>query len=152
MVSSGPPSKTMMLGAVVVSGAAAPAAAREFTAAKVSSMQRDTRSLAAADELLEARADVGTARRIGARLFTLHDDVWTDARAAAPAADRIRKVKVRSYSSAYFALLREIPELGEPFGLGDRVLVFGRAVAIEVAADGDERLSEAQVAAVSADW
>ena len=152
MVTSGPPSQNMMLGAMIGGGASAPAAAREFTAAKVSSMQRDTRSLAAADELLEARADLTTSRRIGARLFTRRDGVWTDARSGASAADRIRKVRVRAYSSAYFALLNAVPELREPFGLGDRVVVFGRAVSIEVAADGDEQLSEAQVAAVSADW
>ncbi len=152
MVTNGPPSQNRMLGAVLGSGAAAPAAAREFSAAKVSAMQRDTRSLAAADELLEARADAASSRRIGARLFTRRDGVWTDARAGAPAADRIRKVRVRAYSSAYFALLNAVPELREPFGLGDRVVVFGRAVSIEVAADGDEQLSEAQVAAVSADW
>jgi hypothetical protein len=45
-----------------------------------------------------------------------------------------------------------LPELGAPFGLGDRVLVFGRAVAIEVASDGDEQLTETQVAAIAADW
>ena len=61
-------------------------------------------------------------------------------------------MRVRPYSDAYFALVRAIPELGEPFGLGSQVLVFGRAVSLEVAADGDERLTEAQVAAVRADW
>ena len=156
MVSNGPPSQNMMLGAVVVGGAAppasAPAAAREFSAAKVSSMQRDTKSLAAADELLEARGDAGTSRRIGARVFALRDGRWMDARASVPGADRIRKVRVRAYSSAYFALLRAVPELGDVFGLGDRVIAFGRAVSIEVAADGDGQLSEAEVAAVSADW
>jgi hypothetical protein len=59
---------------------------------------------------------------------------------------------VQPFSAAYFALVQAIPELGEPFGLGDRVLVFGRAVAIEVSATGEERLTDAQVAAVKADW
>ena len=55
---------------------------------------------------------------------------------------------MKPYSDAYFALIQAIPELGEPLGLGDKVLVFGRAVAIELAADGSERLSNAQVAEV----
>ena len=140
------------LGAVGRAGAASPPAAREFAAAKVSSMQRDTRSLAAADEVLERRVDGASSRRIGARLFALRDGEWTDARADAPGAERIRRVRVRAYSSAYFALIRAVPELGESLGLGDRVLVFGRAIAVEVAAGGEENLSEAEVAAVSADW
>ena len=125
---------------------------REFAHAKTSAAQRESKSLAAADEMMEARSEAMASRRIGARFFTLSDSVWTDARADAPTANRIRKVRVRPYSEAYFALVRAIPELGEPFGLGDRVLVFGKAVALEVTADGEERLSNAQLAAITADW
>ena len=132
---------------------AAPSATeRDFARAKTSAAQRESKSLAAADEAMETRAEESASRRIGARFFTLRDSMWTDARANAPGANRIRKVRVRPYSEAYFALLRAIPELGEPFGLGNRVLVLGRKVSLEVAADGDERLTEAQVAAITADW
>ena len=138
-------------GARRVAPQAAPAAA-DFARAKVSSMQREARSLAEVDSAVEASGSASAARRIGARLFVLRDSVWTDARGDASSVASIRKVWVKAYSAAYFALLRAVPELGEPFGLGDRVVVFGRKVAVEVAAEGDERLSDAQVAAVAADW
>ncbi|MFL5560908.1 MAG: VIT domain-containing protein [Gemmatimonadaceae bacterium] len=130
----------------------ASASDRSFAEAKVSSMQRESRSLAVADSAMVAGAGTAAARRIGARFFTLRDGEWTDARVDAPSASTIRRVRVKPYSDAYFALIRAIPDLGEPFALGDRVLVIGRAAAIELAADGSERLSDAQVAALSADW
>jgi Ca-activated chloride channel homolog len=130
---------------------AAPTAS-DFARAKVSSMQREARSLAEVDSASTASGSTGAARRIGARLFVLRDSVWTDARSDASSVADLDKVRVRPYSPAYFALLRAVPELGEPFGLGDRVLVFGRRVVVEVAADGDEQLSERQVAAVAANW
>ena len=137
-----------------VAPSAAPMAAqdRDFAAAKMSSAQRESRSLAVMDSAMVSSAGSTGARRIGARFFTMRDGTWTDARIDAPSASSIRRVRVKPYSDAYFALIQAIPELGEPLGLGDKVLVFGRAVAIELAADGSERLSAAQVAAVSADW
>lgn len=126
--------------------------ASDFARAKVSAMQREARTLDEVDAAATASGSARTARRVGARLFVLRDSVWTDARGDAPSMASVRKVRVKSYSAAYFALLRAVPELGEPFGLGDRVVVFGRKVAVEVAADGDEQLSDAQVAAVAADW
>ena len=130
---------------------AAPTAS-DFARAKVSSMQREARSLAEVDSASGASGSAGAARRIGARLFVLRDSVWTDARSeASPVAD-LAKVRVKPYSPAYFALLRAVPELGDPFGLGDRVLVFGRKVVVEVAADGEEQLTATQVAAVAANW
>ena len=130
---------------------AAPAAS-DFARAKVSSMQREARTLDEVDAAATASGSTGAARRVGARLFVLRDSVWTDARGDASSMASVRKVRVRPYSAAYFALLRAVPELADPFGLGDRVVVFGRKVAVEVAADGDEQLSERQVAAVAADW
>jgi Ca-activated chloride channel family protein len=135
----------------VMAPQAAPAAA-DFARAKVSSMQRDARSLAEVDSAVAVSGSASAARRIGARLFVLRDSVWMDARGDASSMANLRRVRVQAYSAAYFALLRAVPELGEPFGLGDRVVVFGRKVAVEVAAGGDERLSDAQVAAVAADW
>ena len=125
--------------------------ASDFARAKASSMQREARSLAEADSASSATESTGS-RRVGARLFVLRDSVWTDARGDASSMASVRKVRVKPYSAAYFALLRAMPELADPFGLGDRVIVFGRKVAVEVAAGGDEQLSERQVAAVAADW
>jgi len=135
-------------------GAVAPQAApvaSDFARAKVSSMQREARSLAEADSASSATESAG-ARRIGARLFTLRDGVWTDGRGDASSVADLHKVRVKPFSLAYFALLRAVPELGEPFGLGDRVIVFGRRVVVEVATDGEEELAPAQVAAIAADW
>lgn len=134
-------------------GMAAPAPmTQDFAAAKTASSQREARSLAAADEVVMAGGTASSTRRIGARLFVLRDSVWSDARGDAPGAAQIRRVRVRPYSPAYFALLRAVPELAEPFGLGERVLVFGRSVAVELAADGAEQLDDAQVASISAGW
>ena len=126
--------------------------ASDFARAKVSSMQRDARSLAEVDSVSSASGSAAGAKRIGARLFILRDSTWTDARGDASSMGQLRRVRVKPYSAAYFALLRALPELGEPFGLGDRVVIFGRKVAVEVSANGTEQLSEGQVAAVAADW
>jgi hypothetical protein len=64
----------------------------------------------------------------------------------------MRVVRVKPYSTAYFALLDAVPELKSAFAVGDAVRVAGRAVAIEVAGDGVEKLSDADVASVRSDW
>ncbi|HEX2778708.1 MAG TPA: VIT domain-containing protein [Gemmatimonadaceae bacterium] len=120
-----------------------------FNAAKSSAAQREARSLDAAD----AATAVGSAtRRVGARLFALRDGRWTDLRADASDAAKVRVVKIRAYSDAWFALVRTIPELREALALGDQVLVYGRNVAIETTATGEERLGDADVAAIERAW
>ena len=120
-----------------------------FSAAKSAAERRDARSLDAADAATSTGE--GT-RRVGTRIFAMRDGRWTDLRGDAPGAARIRIVKVRPYSDAWFALVRELPELRDALALGDRVLVYGRDVAVETAADGEERLSDAAVAAVARAW
>jgi Ca-activated chloride channel family protein len=148
--------QSVQLEAVVTTGAAAPppAAARrresDFSAAKVAAEQRAASNVASADSVaLDALGRPGAAvRRIGDRVFTLADGRWTDSRYTRGMTVRA----VKPYSSAYFELVRAIPELGDPFALGDRVLVTGASVAIEVSAAGAETLSERDVASLVRAW
>ena len=134
-----------------VAGAATSVApqAQAFEEAKAASAMRDVRSLQQAnDAALEMRREGITSRRVGTRTFVMRDSTWTDVRSA----EGLRVVKVQAYSEAYFALIRELPDIGEALALGDRVLVRGAKVAIEVAPDGAERLTAADLASVVAAW
>jgi hypothetical protein len=94
-------------------------------------------------------ADAGiTSRRVGTRTFVLRDSVWTDV----VFKEGTRVVTVKPYSGAYFALVREIPDLAAAFALGERVLVRGSKVAVAVAPNGSEQLTKAEIAAVVAAW
>jgi hypothetical protein len=81
------------------------------------------------------------ARSVGGRTFALVDGRWTDRRHSPSA----RVTKVKAYSKAYFALLDAAPELREMFALGERVLVAGQGVALEVGEAGREELSTTEV-------
>lgn len=116
-----------------------------FEQARAAASQRTARSMAEADRAMDA----AQTRRAANRLFVLRDSTWVDMRAAAPQA---RTLRVRPYSDAYFALMNRTPDLREAFALGDRVEARGRAVTVVLAADGVERLSAAELAAVTRDW
>ena len=126
------------------------AVAREerFEAAKTAAAQRATSTLADVDASVAGSASGATVRTAAGRTFVLRDGVWVDGRSS----EGQRRVMVKPYSEAYFALLARIPALKEPFALGERVLVSGRAVAIELAPAGVERLDEAALARVAAEW
>jgi hypothetical protein len=66
--------------------------------------------------------------------------------------DGVRRVKVKAFSEAYFALLDRVPDLRETLALGDRVTVSGRAVVLEIGTSGVERMSDAELAGVARDW
>lgn len=125
--------------------ASAPPAPTVFDQAREAATQRASRSVGDQDKAM----DVASTRRTTSRMFVLQDSTWTDTRAAAPQA---RTVRVRPYSDAYFALMNRTPELREVFALGDRVEARGRAVTVVLAADGVERLSLADVTAITRDW
>jgi hypothetical protein len=93
----------------------------------------------------------GSARRVGTRSFMQVDGVWTDVRLNAPNPPS-RVTRVRPYGAAYFALLRALPELREPFALGDRVRVAGREAVIEVSPQGAETLPAGEIAALARGW
>jgi hypothetical protein len=136
---------------------AAPAERRErqFEAAKVAAAQRAATTLSAADA---SGADLSGARgaavhRIGTRTFALTAGNWTDTRHTSS----MRTVRVKPYSAAYFALLERFDELRAPFALMGTdgtpgVIVAGRAIAIAVATDGVEKLSDRELASLAGAW
>jgi Ca-activated chloride channel homolog len=132
-----------MLSEVVVSGSA-----QQFEQAKKASAARAATSLVYADSVVADRAGSAETRQAGGHTFWRRDSVWVDSRWQAGS----RIVRVAPYSPAYFALLDAIPELRASFSVGDRVRVAGRAVQVEVAPDGVDHLTDAEVASVRADW
>ena len=128
--------------------AAAPAPqVQAFEAAKAASNMRSVQTLAEADAY-EMRREGSASRRVGTRSFVLRDSVWTDARFT----EGTRVVTVQPYSEAYFALVRELPDLAPAFALGERVLVRGTKVAIAIAPNGVAQLTRAQIGEIVAAW
>jgi Ca-activated chloride channel homolog len=133
-----------------LSGAASPAPqAQAFEAAKAASNLRSVQTLAHAEVLRDTMMRDGVAsRRVGTRMFTLRDSVWTDSRFS----EGKRVVTVNPYSEAYFALVRELPDLASAFALGESVLVCGTKMAIAIAPNGVAQLTRAQIGEIVAAW
>jgi Ca-activated chloride channel family protein len=127
--------------------AAAAPATIEFESARTASQQRSAKSVAAADEAMGMDAAAAGLRRVGSRMFQRDGDRWVDTRMTA----ELRVYKVKAYSTAYFSLIEKLPELREVLALGDRVLVAGRTVAIEVVEDGAD-LSASEVETIVRNW
>ena len=132
------------LDAVVVTGAApSPAppvsgATAQFEAARRDAKLREARTL---DQAAQSLTGTPVRHALG-RSFVLDSaGRWTDVNHTAGA----RVLTIAPFSPAYFALLREIPALQEAFALGERVLVAGKGMAVEVAAGGRASLSEGEV-------
>lgn len=138
----------------IAPAAPAPVAEQRFEAARAASKQRGATSLAAADMAVAIGTSAGAGarsvpqRRVGDRLFHFVDSTWTDLRHDASR----ERVKVRPYSDAWFALAREMPGLADVFALGDRVIVSGKRVEIEVTDGGTATLSAAEIASLRARW
>ena len=115
-----------------------------FEAARASAVQRSVTTLDAAEE----KGPAGV-RNAGGRTFALNGGVWTDVR---PKADGARMVRVQAFSELYFALMRDVPELSEIFALGERVMVHGERVTIELHPDGATRATATEMAAIARDW
>jgi hypothetical protein len=139
-------------GAVLRTDAAAAApqarvAEGRFEAARVSAKQREATTLSMADE--ESGVSEKDALRRGSnRLFAMRDGVWTDTGFK----ESMQRVKIRAYSSAYFRLLEIFPDLREAFALGDKVIVAGRSIAIEVSPTGAESLGESELRSLQSKW
>jgi hypothetical protein len=142
----------------VVTGVGGVGTASAFADAKVAAAQRAATTLVAADAIAASQS-VGThgagsggrsgeVRHAGDRTFVQRDSVWTDTRFHAG----MRTVRVQAFSAAYFALLQAVPDLGSALAIGDRLVVAGRQVAVEVTPAGVDHLSDADVAAVAAGW
>ena len=130
-------------------GAAAPAAAptARFEAAKSAAAQRAVTSVAAADAASGIRDDANV-RRAGNVTFVLRDGVWTDVRYKGTGT----LLRVKPFSDAYFKLVEVRPELREAFSIGERVIVAGKNVAIELSSSGADTLTERELALVRDRW
>ena len=141
---------------VVVTGAATNAAAAaptvRFEAAKQAAAQRSATNLSAADSSSNmGYAGMGRGDNVtkaGTVTLVLRDSVWTDVRYKKSG----MVLQVKPFSDAYFKLIEMIPDLREPFSVGERVIVAGRSMAIELTPSGKERLTEADTTLVRDRW
>lgn len=89
----------------------------------------------------EALGADGAVRAMAGRTFTLRDSVWVDNRHTEAA----RVVTIEPYSAAYFAVLRELPELGLVLREVEAVVVAGGAVSVRVQSGGKAALTVAEL-------
>jgi len=122
--------------------------AKSFEAARAAAAQRSATTLSAADAASAVIDAGGEVRRAGNKVFAMRDGVWTDTALR----DSTVGVKVRAYSAAYFRILDLLPELRESFALGERVIVAGRTIAIEISPAGAESLSDSDLRSLQAKW
>ena len=122
-------------------------AAIQFEAAKSAAAQRSATNLSAADAAVGMR-DEANVRRAGNVTFVLSGDVWTDVRYKKTGT----VLQVKPFSDAYFKLIEMLPDLREPFSVGERVIVAGRSMAIELTAAGKERLMDSDVTLIRNRW
>ncbi|MBK5189823.1 MAG: hypothetical protein JJD97_16390, partial [Gemmatimonadaceae bacterium] len=140
-----------------------PASAPEarFDAARKATVQREAQSVSATDRMslkdivltgsgrLTADSSVADdARRSGNHLFARREGRWTDVAFR----EGMTVVKVKPFSRAYFRVLDAIPELRASFAVGERVLVAGTHVAVEVSPDGAEQLGDAELRSLKEQW
>ena len=86
------------------------------------------------------------ARAVGGRLFTLRDGVWTDAaHATSNQSGGNRVIRVKSFTAAYFDLLRALPELEPVLRELGEVIVAGGRMSVRVGSEGAESLSAAEL-------
>ena len=139
----------MALDNVVVTGAAsAPAsAARQFEAAKSAAAQRTVTSSYTADSVSGLRDDANV-RGAGNVTFILRDSVWTDARYKKSG----MLLRVKPFTDAYFKLIELVPERRESFSVGDRAIVSGRSMAIELTPLGVDHLTDRDITLVRDRW
>jgi Ca-activated chloride channel family protein len=138
---------SVVTGATGAARAPAPAAV-QFEAAKSASEQRAATSLSAADAAVGMSRDDANVRRAGNVTFVLRDGVWTDVRYKKSGT----VLQVKPFSDAYFKLIEMIPDLREPFSVGERVIVAGRSMAIELIPSGKERLTDGDATLVRDSW
>jgi Ca-activated chloride channel family protein len=134
-------------GAVGTSGGAPAPAAVQFEAAKSAAAQRSATSLSAADAASGVRDDASV-RRAGNVTFVWRDSVWTDVRYK----NSGTVLRVKPFSDAYFRLLEVQPDLREAFSVGERVIVAGRSMAIELTPAGEEQLMDRDLALLRDRW
>jgi hypothetical protein len=86
--------------------------------------------------------------RAGNVTFVLRDSVWTDVRYKQTGT----VLRVKPFSDAYFKLIELVPELREPFSVGERLIVSGRSMAIELTQSGVDRLADRDLTLIRDRW
>jgi Ca-activated chloride channel family protein len=134
----------------VVRGAAPAApAAVQFEAAKTAAAQRSVTSLSMADEAdFSGARQGGGVTRAGNVTFVLRDSIWTDVRYKKTGT----VLQVKPFSDAYFKLVEMVPDLREAFSVGERVIVAGRSMAIELTSSGEESLTDRDMTLIRDRW
>lgn len=144
-------SAPMQLNAVITgaAGAAPPPASAPtvFEEARKAATQRAATTLADVDAM-DARRRDASVQRAGKRMFSLRDSVWTDVGYK----DSMRRIVIRAYSAAYFKILDVLPELRESLALGDKVIVAGKDIAIEIGTTGVDTLTDRQLTEIQSKW
>ena len=115
-----------------------------FESARVAAASRDAATVAGVERAVSGE------RHIPGRTFALRDSIWVQISPELVSGGTV--VRIKPYSSAYFSLMDAIPELRAVFALGERVLVRGRAVTIELTDMGVDRLAEASVGELARAW
>lgn len=148
----------------------ASAPAQRFEEARKSSSQRDAQSVGAMDKMMMGQVVVTGAgmttnaklgaivadsalaesvmRRGGNHLFVRRDSRWIDVAFK----DGTKIVKIKAFSPAYFKVLDAIPELRTALAVGDKVLVNGTHVSIEISDAGVEQLDDAELRSLKEQW
>ncbi|MGE0158744.1 MAG: VWA domain-containing protein [Gemmatimonadales bacterium] len=148
--------RRMPVGAFGQSAApAAPSAATGAGAVRAAESARERRLarneadlLKAQDEMAASLGDREDARAVAGRLFTTREGVWTDAAHT----DATRTIRVKSFTAAYFDLLRALPELEPVLRELSDVVVAGERVSVRVGSEGVESLSAAELAGLVTDF
>jgi len=128
-----------------------------FARAEASAKEQEVKTLAsanrAADERLASTPPAaGTptlaTRRVAGRVFLDRNGVWTDMtfKAGSPV------VSVAPFSQAYFELVRALPELASWLAAGERVVIAGSGVSIEIADAGIRTWSGSRLATTVRDF
>jgi Ca-activated chloride channel family protein len=143
----------VQLQSMVVTGTAASAPAIQFEAAKTAAAQRSVTSLSAADSAAgfsgySAMSRGRNVARAGNVTFVLRDSVWTDVRYRQTGI----LLQVKPFSDAYFKLVEMVPDLREAFSVGERVIVAGRGMAIELSSSGKETLTDRDISLIKDRW
>ncbi|MDB4910544.1 MAG: Vault protein inter-alpha-trypsin domain protein, partial [Gemmatimonadetes bacterium] len=144
---------------VVARAASAPAA--KFEAARAATEQRDAKSVGAMDKavglqqivvtgegLSSAPEKLDAVQRAGNHVFVHQNDRWTDVAFKSGT----KTITIKPFSPAYFAVLDAIPDLRAAFAVGDKVIVAGKHIAIEVGPNGVDTLGAAELRSLKEQW
>ena len=117
----------------------------QFEAARVSAERREAKSLQA---LEGEAANNSNVRIVENRQFVNINGVWSDVMRDSS----LRTIRVKPFTPLYFELMKRMPAFQKYFALGDRVIVSGKRVTIELRDDGSERVDETLLASIVRDW